>query len=145
MAIDRTGALSNVKRQDCLPYGEELYAGMGGRTSQQGYVADSVRQKFTGYEHDAETGLEFAQARYYSSSCGRFTSPDPYSGSMSLTDPQTFNRYSYTGNDPVNHTDPSGMSSHPGLMSGYFNNMVSSRSEERRVGKECRSRWSPYH
>ena len=26
------------------------------------------------------------------------------------------------------------------LMSGVFN-----RSEERRVGKECRSRWSPYH
>src|SRR3712207_6044543 len=23
--------------------------------------------------------------------------------------------------------------------------LVSSRSEERRVGKECRSRWSPYH
>ena len=23
--------------------------------------------------------------------------------------------------------------------------MQSSRSEERRVGKECRSRWSPYH
>ena len=23
--------------------------------------------------------------------------------------------------------------------------MESSRSEERRVGKECRSRWSPYH
>ena len=22
---------------------------------------------------------------------------------------------------------------------------VSERSEERRVGKECRSRWSPYH
>ena len=22
---------------------------------------------------------------------------------------------------------------------------LSSRSEERRVGKECRSRWSPYH
>ena len=24
-------------------------------------------------------------------------------------------------------------------------NSQSSRSEERRVGKECRSRWSPYH
>ena len=24
-------------------------------------------------------------------------------------------------------------------------NMVAERSEERRVGKECRSRWSPYH
>ena len=23
--------------------------------------------------------------------------------------------------------------------------MLRSRSEERRVGKECRSRWSPYH
>ena len=23
--------------------------------------------------------------------------------------------------------------------------IISSRSEERRVGKECRSRWSPYH
>ena len=23
--------------------------------------------------------------------------------------------------------------------------MVTTRSEERRVGKECRSRWSPYH
>ena len=24
-------------------------------------------------------------------------------------------------------------------------NIVNGRSEERRVGKECRSRWSPYH
>ena len=24
-------------------------------------------------------------------------------------------------------------------------NLVKERSEERRVGKECRSRWSPYH
>src|SRR3989449_9805103 len=27
-------------------------------------------------------------------------------------------------------------------LAGYYNNL---RSEERRVGKECRSRWSPYH
>ena len=26
-----------------------------------------------------------------------------------------------------------------------FKNKNESRSEERRVGKECRSRWSPYH
>ena len=24
-------------------------------------------------------------------------------------------------------------------------NLTTARSEERRVGKECRSRWSPYH
>ena len=28
---------------------------------------------------------------------------------------------------------------------GYDAASISSRSEERRVGKECRSRWSPYH
>ena len=26
-----------------------------------------------------------------------------------------------------------------------FKNFTGNRSEERRVGKECRSRWSPYH
>ena len=28
---------------------------------------------------------------------------------------------------------------------GVGKSLVTSRSEERRVGKECRSRWSPYH
>ena len=28
---------------------------------------------------------------------------------------------------------------------GQFLMIIFSRSEERRVGKECRSRWSPYH
>jgi len=29
--------------------------------------------------------------------------------------------------------------------SGGFTDLTGHRSEERRVGKECRSRWSPYH
>ena len=37
----------------------------------------------------------------------------------------------------------------PGLLVtvGFIDpgNWASNRSEERRVGKECRSRWSPYH
>ena len=31
------------------------------------------------------------------------------------------------------------------LASWWYNNSFTQRSEERRVGKECRSRWSPYH
>ena len=27
----------------------------------------------------------------------------------------------------------------------YYGQIMAERSEERRVGKECRSRWSPYH
>ena len=32
-----------------------------------------------------------------------------------------------------------------GLSRGFFYKNPTVRSEERRVGKECRSRWSPYH
>ena len=31
------------------------------------------------------------------------------------------------------------------LTRGQVDKGTNSRSEERRVGKECRSRWSPYH
>ena len=33
----------------------------------------------------------------------------------------------------------------PGSQEGQEPGPVTTRSEERRVGKECRSRWSPYH
>lgn len=79
-----------VSRHDYKPFGEELFALTGGRTAGMGFsVTDGNRKKFTGYERDNETGLDFAQARYNSSALGRFTSPDPYSGSMSATDPQS--------------------------------------------------------
>src|SRR2546427_10774119 len=32
-----------------------------------------------------------------------------------------------------------------GLKKSIMSSMILARSEERRVGKECRSRWSPYH
>lgn len=36
-----------------------------------------MRQAFTGYERDNESDLDYADARYYASSYGRFSSPDP--------------------------------------------------------------------
>jgi hypothetical protein len=48
MVVDKTGTLAGVSRHDYLPFGEEIFAGTGGRTTGQGYsVADGVRQKFT--------------------------------------------------------------------------------------------------
>ena len=32
-----------------------------------------------------------------------------------------------------------------GVINNRMTNYLMQRSEERRVGKECRSRWSPYH
>jgi RHS repeat-associated protein len=109
MVLDKSGSLAGVKRHDYLPFGEELYAGTGARTTGWGYTGDSTRQKFTGYEADGETGLNFAQARYQSPGQGRFTSVDPLGASASVNDPQSFNRYSYVNNNPVNFVDPTGM------------------------------------
>ena len=102
---------SVVARHDYMPFGEELGAGTGGRTTGMGFSnsGDNNRKKFTGYERDNETGLDFAQARYNSSMLGRFTSPDPFAGSATTINPQSFNRYAYVGNNPVNAIDTTGL------------------------------------
>jgi len=60
--------------------------------------------KFEGKERDTETGNDDFGARFNSSNFGRFMSPDPLGGH--LGDPQTFNKYSYVSNSPINLTDP---------------------------------------
>jgi len=110
MVFDQSGSLANVSRHDYLPFGEELVTGQGLRSSSLGYaVNDGTRQHFTGYERDSESGLDYAHARYYANMQGRFTSPDPFAASAHAADPQSWNRYSYTSNNPVNLIDPSGM------------------------------------
>ena len=80
------------------------------RTPGQNYSQpDAVRQKYAGMENDDATGMAHTLWRQYDSLSARWTAPDPYGGSMSITSPQSFNRYSYVENDPVNKTDPSGL------------------------------------
>ncbi|MBI3662049.1 MAG: hypothetical protein HY234_03240 [Acidobacteria bacterium] len=68
---------------------------------------DPNQYKFTGKERDAESGLDFFDARYYGSNFGRFMSPDLLGGH--LEDPQTLNKYSYVRNLPTTLTDPTGL------------------------------------
>src|SRR6185295_8113319 len=94
MIVDETGSLASVKRHDYLPFGEELYAGTGGRTTSLGYTSgEGVRQQFTAKERDIETGLDYFGARYFASIQGRFTSPDPLLQSGRSALPQSWNRY----------------------------------------------------
>jgi len=60
-------------------------------------------------ERDDATGLDHTWWRKYENRAGRLTSADPYLGSMRITNPQSFNRYAYVNNDPVNFVDPSGL------------------------------------
>lgn len=99
-----------VSRHDYQPFGAELGIGIGGRTTGMGYsVTDGLRQKFTLKERDNETGLDYSQYRYYSSTQGRFTSPDPLLASAKFSDPQSWNRYTYCGNNPLVNVDPLGL------------------------------------
>jgi len=56
---------------------------------------------FTGYQLDDITGMHYAQARYYSSTTGRFVAEDPIR--------DQFNWYGYCGANPVSAVDPTGL------------------------------------
>lgn len=102
---DENGA--TISRRDFHPFGEEIAS--ADRISQLGYQADDVRQKFTSYERDSETELDFAQARMYHNKLGRFTSVDPIIITpYRLFTPQGLSLYNYTLNNPLKFLDPSG-------------------------------------
>jgi len=69
--------------------------------------AGAERKKFTGHERD-HSGLDYMHARYYRPEWGRFLSVDPTWASADLGKPQSWNRYAYVLNNPVNLTDPDG-------------------------------------
>src|SRR5262245_28055517 len=118
-----------VSRHDYMPFGEELGAGVGGRTTGMGFpgTSDGIRQKFTSKERDIETGLDYFGARYFGSVQGRFQSVDPYDVNLErqqsdnqgeaesefssyIAQPQHWNHYTYALNNPLKFIDPDGWS-----------------------------------
>jgi RHS repeat-associated protein len=109
-----------VARHDYAPYGQEIPAGVDGRTSAWG-ASDNVTQRFTGQERDAETNLDFFQARYLSSGLGRFMSPDPGNAGADFTNPQSWNGYGYVLGNPLGFVDPSGENAITDFFGGIWN------------------------
>jgi RHS repeat-associated protein len=91
-----------VGDQGTFPYGELWYQ----NTDTECGTSATSSWIFTSYERDAESGNDYALARSYTNSNGRFLSPDPLQGHVG--DPQSWNRYAYVENDPINLSDPSG-------------------------------------
>jgi RHS repeat-associated protein len=107
LVTDATGAV--LARHDYLPFGEEIPALFGNRSSVTGYNnSDDTKQKFTAKERDAESGLDFFGARYMSSAQGLFTSPDPSRLSAFIDSPQSWNMYTYAYNNPFRFVDKNG-------------------------------------
>jgi RHS repeat-associated protein len=107
ITTDQNGQV--ISRTDYQPYGEEIASTQ--RTANLGYtVQDSVKQGFTGYIKDDETGLDYAQARMYKNSLGRFTGVDAILMKEDrLRDPQQINLYGYVRNNPLAFVDPTGL------------------------------------
>lgn len=93
LSTDSNG--NKIGEQGHYPFGEAWY------------TANSTSNRvFTSYERDGVSGLDYAMARYYNPRMAGFCSADPVEGSPE--DPQSWNRYTYSRDDPVNITDPSG-------------------------------------
>jgi len=68
--------------------------------------ASGVTRGFTGHEHDDELGLINMRGRMYDPGLRRFLTPDPLVSAPLFG--QSYNRYSYVVNSPLNLVDASG-------------------------------------
>src|SRR5688572_30300310 len=116
MITNAAGAV--VARYDYLPFGNEW-------SSSFSIVANAV--KFTGQERETETAFggweahDYFGARYFQSQTGRFTSVDPVVNiEKSLTNPQRWNRYAYSLNNPQRYIDPNGLEPLPAALLQFY-------------------------
>ncbi|HEY0141993.1 MAG TPA: NucA/NucB deoxyribonuclease domain-containing protein, partial [Thermoanaerobaculia bacterium] len=106
--LDHLGSPRLVTNGAGVRIGEQTFDPFG-----TGGTLDGGRLQFTGHERDVPASgsglvLDYMHARYYDGAGGRFLSVDPTWESADLTKPQSWNRYSYVLNDPVNMVDPDG-------------------------------------
>jgi RHS repeat-associated protein len=98
---DRSGRV--LEETSFYPFGYPRY--------EEKFSSDFDPYRFTQKERDAETGLDFFEARYLSSALGRFTRVDPLAAALKsswLGEPQRLNLYAYCANSPMANIDVSG-------------------------------------
>jgi RHS repeat-associated protein len=88
-----------VQTLDYYPYGSTRISSATSTNEQRKYIGQFADQ----------SGLDYFNARYYSSDQGQFISEDPmFWSTQNLSDPQSFNTYSYAADNPITKEDPSG-------------------------------------
>ncbi|SDO86648.1 RHS repeat-associated core domain-containing protein [Streptomyces sp. cf386] len=92
-----TAVAGVVTRRRYTPFGDERDSTVPLSGSDRGFL---------GKAEDPSTGLSLLGARVYDPELGRFLSTDPLT---SPYQPQKLSSYSYSENDPVNYSDPTGL------------------------------------
>ncbi|MCC6826062.1 MAG: RHS repeat-associated core domain-containing protein [Acidobacteria bacterium] len=133
--VTTDGGGNVTSRKDFMAFGEEAITVQ--RNVGVGYGVPPVRQDYTGYEKEAESGLEFAQARFQNPIHGRFTSVDPLTASASIKNPQSFNRYTYALNSPYKFVDPLGLAPE-----GYWQTKYSNHGHCTPQAEFCGDDWN---
>ena len=87
-------SVSTDRRTQYEPYGVPLT------------TPDDGAPSYTGHQYDRDTGLVYAQQRYYDPMLGRFHGVDPMA--VDTNSAFNFNRYAYANNSPYRFTDPDG-------------------------------------
>ncbi len=103
---DALGSVTDVTSSSGAVSTMRQYDAWGGNRGGTAPLASEPKLGYTGHQHDPETGLTYARARYYDSELGRFISRDSHEGT--LTDAPSLNRYAYTHGNPLRYVDPDG-------------------------------------
>jgi RHS repeat-associated protein len=121
--VDLVNGLSKFRLVETIGAGQVLSVWGGD------YGTSNDRVKFGTYARDGFTGLDYADQRFYASTYGNFTSPDPSMDNVDYTNPGSWNAYAYTNGDPINGNDPSGLQTcgQTPIVGGAFNGMTVSQ------------------
>ncbi|MFF5076330.1 polymorphic toxin-type HINT domain-containing protein [Actinoplanes sp. NPDC000266] len=97
LSMDTT--TQEISRQQFKPYGED-------RKSANTTGWPDMTRGYLGAPKNLDTGYTDTGARKYDPVLGRFISPDPL---LVTTDPAQLGGYTYAGDNPITHADPSGL------------------------------------
>jgi RHS repeat-associated protein len=126
IVTDENGAV--LERLAYEPFGKRRQA--AGQQDPNNTLSDPMGQRgFTNHEHLDELKLIHMNGRVYDPMTARFMSADPYI--QAPMNSQSYNRYSYGWNSPLNGTDPTGY----GWIRSLFHNPV------RTVGRTLNEAW----
>src|SRR5256885_5875935 len=132
MALERMQRTLRGCKKILHEYRGEMNGGGGGTTSLVDFFFFSSRRRHTRLQGDWSSDVCSSDLRQ----AGSLSRAHHAAGRAALPDP---------GGPLLQVADQGGRSLALSLGQGDHGGRQGHRSEERRVGKECRSRWSPYH